>query len=71
MAGGVNPKGMRISYLTDHPDLAAPLIPGLLEHWRYILPEETVETRAAHVWSWPGIWVPFNNWLRSARGPQY
>ncbi len=38
---------MRISYLKDRPDLAAQLIPGLLNHWRYIFPEDTADARAA------------------------
>lgn len=37
---------MRISYLVDQPGLAAGLIPGLLEHWREILPEQTWDGRA-------------------------
>jgi predicted N-acetyltransferase YhbS len=41
------PRAMRISYLADQPALAAPLIPGLLEQWRHVLPEQTAETRAA------------------------
>ena len=36
---------MQISYLKDRPELAAQLIPGLLDHWRYIFPEDTYETR--------------------------
>jgi GNAT superfamily N-acetyltransferase len=38
---------MRISYLADFPDASTALIPGLLDHWRYILPEQTAESRAA------------------------
>ncbi len=38
---------MQISYLADIPDASAALIPGLLDHWRYIAPEETVESRQA------------------------
>lgn len=38
---------MRISYLADRPELAAQLIPGLLEHWSYIFPEQTAAERAA------------------------
>jgi len=38
---------MRISYLKDRPDLAAQLIPGLIEHWRYVFPLDTFESRAA------------------------
>lgn len=36
----------QISYLVDEPALATSLIPGLLEHWRDILPEQTWEGRA-------------------------
>ena len=36
---------MRISYLKDRPELAAQLIPGLLDHWRYIFPDDTAEVR--------------------------
>jgi N-acetylglutamate synthase-like GNAT family acetyltransferase len=38
---------MRISYLKDRPDLASQLIPGLLDHWRYVVPDDTAEARAA------------------------
>jgi len=38
---------MRISYLADRPELAAQLIPGLLEHWSYIFPNQTAADRAA------------------------
>lgn len=38
---------MELSYLVDRPELAAGLIPELLDHWREIAPEETAETRAA------------------------
>ena len=38
---------MRISYLADRPELAAQLIPGLLEHWSYVLPHQTAADRAA------------------------
>jgi predicted N-acetyltransferase YhbS len=38
---------MRISYLADRPELAAQLIPGLLEHWSYVFPHQTASDRAA------------------------
>jgi len=38
---------MRISYLADRPELAAQLVPGLLEHWSYIFPHQTVADRTA------------------------
>ncbi len=38
---------MRISYLKECPDLATQLIPGLIEHWRYIFPDDTFGARAA------------------------
>jgi len=38
---------MRISYLADRPELAAQLIPGLLEHWSYVFPNQTPADRAA------------------------
>lgn len=38
---------MQISYLADHPELAEQLIPGLLEHWRYIFPDQTYADRVA------------------------
>jgi len=38
---------MRISYLADRPELAAQLIPGLLEHWSYVFPNQTAADRAA------------------------
>jgi len=36
---------MRISYLADRPELAIQLVPGLLEHWRYIFPDHTAADR--------------------------
>ncbi len=36
---------MRISYLTDYPYFIPALAQGLLEHYRDILPNETIETR--------------------------
>ena len=38
---------MQISYLADVPHMAADLIPGLLEHWRFAFPNDTAEVRAA------------------------
>jgi predicted N-acetyltransferase YhbS len=38
---------MRISYLAEYPELAAQLIPGLLEHWSYVFPRQTAADRAA------------------------
>src|SRR6187549_3135277 len=38
---------MRISYLAENPELAEQLIPGLLEHWSYIFPNQTAAERAA------------------------
>ena len=38
---------MNISYLKDRPELVAQLIPGLLDHWRYVVPDDTGEARAA------------------------
>ena len=38
---------MQISYLADRPELAQQLIPGLLQHWSYIFPEQTAADRAA------------------------
>lgn len=38
---------MHISYLADRPELAAQLIPGLLEHWSYVFPNQTAAERAA------------------------
>jgi GNAT superfamily N-acetyltransferase len=37
---------MQVSYLADVPDLAGQLIPGLLDHWRPVVPEDTAEARA-------------------------
>jgi len=37
---------MKISYLADVPELAGQLIPGLLDHWRSVAPEDTAEARA-------------------------
>lgn len=37
---------MRISYLADFPEAASALIPGLLDHWRFIAPDDTVAGRA-------------------------
>jgi len=36
---------MKISYLADVPELASQLIPGLLDHWRALVPEDTAEAR--------------------------
>jgi GNAT superfamily N-acetyltransferase len=36
---------IEISYLADVADLASQLIPGLLEHWRPLVPEDTAEAR--------------------------
>ena len=38
---------LRISYLKDHPQLAAQLIPGFLDHWHYVFPDDTAERRLA------------------------
>jgi len=38
---------MRISYLAERPELAAQLIPGLLENWAHIFPQQTAADRAA------------------------
>jgi GNAT superfamily N-acetyltransferase len=38
---------MRISYLKERPELVLQLIPGLLEHWRYVVPDDTAEARVA------------------------
>jgi len=38
---------MHISYLADRPELAIQLVPGLLEHWRYIFPDHTAADRTA------------------------
>jgi len=36
---------MKISYLADVAELASQLVPGLLEHWRPLAPEDTAEAR--------------------------
>src|SRR5258708_26588612 len=36
---------MQISYLADHPEFITVLAPAIVEHWRAVLPEETVERR--------------------------
>jgi GNAT superfamily N-acetyltransferase len=36
---------MVISYLADTFDLAEQLIPGLLQHWRFLMPDDTHEAR--------------------------
>jgi GNAT superfamily N-acetyltransferase len=38
---------MQISYLAEHPELAVQLIPGLLENWAPIFPQQTAADRAA------------------------
>lgn len=38
---------IRISYLAERPELAAGLIPGLLDHWRPIFPDQTYADREA------------------------
>jgi GNAT superfamily N-acetyltransferase len=37
---------MQISYLAERPELAAQLIPGLLENWAPIFPQQTAANRA-------------------------
>jgi GNAT superfamily N-acetyltransferase len=39
------PSAMKISYLADTAELASQLIPGLLDHWRPLVPEDTAEAR--------------------------
>lgn len=36
---------MQISYLADHPEFIPVLAPGIVEHWRFVMPEETLESR--------------------------
>ena len=36
---------MLISYLADYPELIPALAPGIVEHWRPVLPEETITRR--------------------------
>ena len=36
---------MKISLLADHPEFIATLAPWVWEHWRSMLPEDTLETR--------------------------
>src|SRR6266849_9443684 len=36
---------MQISYLADHPEFIPVLAPAIVEHWRAVLPEETIERR--------------------------
>jgi GNAT superfamily N-acetyltransferase len=38
---------MKISYLADHPEFIPDLAPDISEHWRGLLPDETVERRRA------------------------
>lgn len=38
---------MRVSYLAECPGLADQLVPGLLDHWRYVFPEHTAADRIA------------------------
>jgi len=38
---------MRIDYLADQPEFIAALVPGLLKHYREVLPEDTVQSRTA------------------------
>lgn len=40
---------MRISYLADHPEFIPVLAPAIMEHWRFVMPEETVENRIARL----------------------
>ena len=39
--------GVRIDYLVDCPEAIGALVPGLIEHWRNILPDQTAESRTA------------------------
>src|SRR5579871_1857027 len=36
---------MQVSYLADHPEFIPVLAPAIVEHWRVIMPEDTLETR--------------------------
>lgn len=36
---------MKITYLADAAELVGQLVPGLLEHWRAVVPEDTAEAR--------------------------
>lgn len=36
---------MQISYLADYPEFIPVLAPDILEHWRVIMPEDTIESR--------------------------
>ena len=38
---------MKISFLAEHPEFIATLAPEIVKHWRHILTEETIESRAA------------------------
>lgn len=38
---------MNISFLADHPEFIQTLAPWIVEHWRLILTQETIETRTA------------------------
>jgi GNAT superfamily N-acetyltransferase len=38
---------MQVDYLADHPEFIAPLAQGLLEHYRRLRPEDTIQTRTA------------------------
>jgi GNAT superfamily N-acetyltransferase len=37
---------MQVSYLSDHPEFILALASALLEHYRDVLPDDTLETRA-------------------------
>jgi GNAT superfamily N-acetyltransferase len=38
---------MHISYLEDYPEFISVLVPEIVAHWRYVLSEETIESRTA------------------------
>jgi N-acetylglutamate synthase-like GNAT family acetyltransferase len=38
---------MLISYLADHPEFIPVLAPAIVEHWRFVIPDDTVESRIA------------------------
>ena len=57
---------MKISFLADHPEFTATLALWLLDHWRYMLPEDTLESRIEKLWAHinydklPIAWIAHN-----------
>jgi GNAT superfamily N-acetyltransferase len=66
LGGPSNRAPVEITYLSDHPAFVRPLAEYLLEHWRTITPEQTLESRSERLLSHcnrdvlPIAWVAYD-----------